>query len=75
MRATARFRTYVVSDDATAMPDGAHPIPQPDEDALARVMREVPRGALALAALTVGLLLLAWLLMYALEFLPRGMVS
>ena len=38
-------------------------------------MRDVPRGAIALAGLTVGLLLLAWLLMYALVFLPRGMVS
>jgi hypothetical protein len=46
-----------------------------DEAAFARVMREVPRGALALAGLTVGLLLLAWLLIYALVFLPRGMVS
>jgi hypothetical protein len=38
-------------------------------------MRDVPRGALALSALTVGLLLLAWLLLYSLVFLPRGMVS
>lgn len=46
-----------------------------DDAALERVMREVPRGALALSALTVGLLLLAWFLMYALVFLPRGMVG
>ena len=38
-------------------------------------MRDVPRGALALSVLTVGLLLVAWLLLYALVFLPRGMVS
>lgn len=38
-------------------------------------MREVPRGALALAALSVGLLLLGWFLVYFLVFLPRGMVS
>ncbi len=38
-------------------------------------MREVPRGALALAGLTVGLLLLGWFLIYAFVFLPRGMVS
>jgi hypothetical protein len=30
---------------------------------------------LALSALTVGLLLVAWFLVYALVFLPRGMVS
>lgn len=43
--------------------------------ALAGVLEQVPRGALALSGLTVGLLLLAWLLIYALVFLPRGMVS
>jgi hypothetical protein len=48
---------------------------EPEQDALARVMRDVPHGALALAALTVGLLLVAWLLIYGLVFLPRGMVS
>jgi hypothetical protein len=46
-----------------------------DEPALERVMREVPRGAWALSGLTVGLLLLAWILIYAYVFLPRGMVS
>jgi len=46
-----------------------------DDAALERVMREVPRGALALSGLTVGLLLLAWFLMYALVFVPRGMVG
>ena len=45
-----------------------------DDAALERVMREVPRGALALSGLTVGLLL-AWFLMYAFVFLPRGMVG
>jgi hypothetical protein len=46
-----------------------------EQDALAQVMREVPRGALALAAFAVGLVFLGWLLIYALVFLPRGMVS
>jgi hypothetical protein len=46
----------------------------PEED-LERVMREVPRGALALAALAVGVLLVCWFLVYLLVFLPRGMVS
>jgi hypothetical protein len=43
--------------------------------ALERAMREVPRGALALSAVTVGLLLLAWFLLYAYVFLPRGSVG
>lgn len=47
----------------------------PEDLALEGALEEVPRGALALSGLTVGLLLLAWLLMYALVFLPRGMVS
>ena len=46
-----------------------------DDAALERVMRDVPRGAWALSGLTVGLLLLAWFLMYAYVFLPRGMVG
>jgi hypothetical protein len=37
-----------------------------DDVALERVMREVPSGALAL---------IAWFLMYAFVFLPRGMVG
>ena len=45
------------------------------DDALERVMQDVPSGALALSALTVGLLLLAWFLMYAFVFLPRGSVG
>jgi hypothetical protein len=45
------------------------------EEELERVMRDVPRGALALAALSVGLLLVGWFLVYLLVFLPRGMVS
>jgi hypothetical protein len=46
-----------------------------EDAALERVMREVPRGALALSGLTVGLLLLAWLYVYLFVFLPRGMVG
>jgi hypothetical protein len=46
-----------------------------DDVALARVMREVPKGAVAISGLAVGLLLIAWFLMYALVFLPRGMVG
>jgi len=38
-------------------------------------LAKVPRGALVLAAIAVGLLILAWLLIYAFVFLPRGMVG
>jgi hypothetical protein len=61
------------------MPSSGRPTEPPaeaiDDAALERVMREVPRGALALSGLTVGLMLLAWFLMYALVFLPRGTVG
>lgn len=46
-----------------------------DDAALERIMSDVPSGALALSLLTVGLLLVAWFLMYAYVFLPRGMVG
>ncbi|MCC6912952.1 MAG: hypothetical protein IT566_04565 [Rhodospirillaceae bacterium] len=38
-------------------------------------LADVPRGAFALAGAAVGLLLLSWLLVYALIFLPRGAVG
>jgi len=46
-----------------------------DDAALERAMAEVPKGALALSGLTVALLLLAWFLIYAFVFLPRGTVG
>ena len=39
------------------------------------IMREVPKGALALSALTVGLLVVAWFAIYLFVFLPRGPVG
>ena len=61
-------------DDGTQSPDPA------DDDGLTpaqidEAMRQVPRGAFALAGLTVGLLILAWLAIYVFVFLPRGMVN
>jgi hypothetical protein len=45
------------------------------EAALQEALKQTPKGAFALAGLTVGLLLLAWLAMYVLVFLPRGSVG
>jgi hypothetical protein len=56
-------------------PDEGASLPETDDPLLESVMSEVPRGALALAAFTVGLLLVAWFLIYALVFLPRGTVG
>lgn len=46
-----------------------------EEDQLDRVLQEVPRGALALAGIAVGLLMLTWLMIYLFVFLPRGAVG
>lgn len=42
---------------------------------LDKVLAVVPRGAAALAGAAVVLILVAWLLIYFLVFLPRGPVN
>lgn len=46
-----------------------------DESTLADVMRTVPLGAAVLAGGAVALLVLGYLLIYILVFLPRGTVG
>jgi hypothetical protein len=46
-----------------------------DEAALERALQEVPRGALALSLVAVGLLMVGWFLLYFGVFLPRGSVG
>ena len=46
-----------------------------DEAALAAVLRTVPLGAAVLAGGAVALLVLGYLLIYLLIFLPRGVVG
>jgi hypothetical protein len=46
-----------------------------DEEALRAALRETPRGAFALAGLTVALLMAAWAAIYVFVFLPRGSVG
>jgi Cytochrome c oxidase subunit IIa family len=45
------------------------------EDDLQRVLNDVPRGAFALCALAVALVLIFWVAIYFGVFLPRGPVS
>lgn len=45
------------------------------EDDLHRVMTVVPRGAMALAAITLAVLMLFWLVIYFGVFIPRGPVN
>lgn len=51
---------------------GRHAAPAPIDVTDDSRLAEVPRGALALAACTAGLLLLAWLAVYFGLFLARG---
>lgn len=46
-----------------------------DDTALAQVMRTVPLGAAVLAGGSVALLVMGYLLVYILVFLPRGTVG
>jgi len=46
-----------------------------EERALEEALQQTPRGAFALAGLTVALLILAWFAIYFLIFLPRGQVG
>jgi hypothetical protein len=58
-------------------PAAAHDYPS-DADELKRLeaaMDEAPQGALIISAIAVGLLLVGWLGLYFLVFLPRGSVG
>jgi hypothetical protein len=46
-----------------------------DADELERIVAAGPRGAVALAGLSVALLLAMWFAFYLLIFLPRGAVG
>lgn len=46
-----------------------------DDEALVGVMRAVPLGAAVLAGSAVALLVLGYLLVYLLVFIPRGTVG
>lgn len=58
-------------DSRSALDDAEDIVGEAD---LERVLTVVPRGAAALAGLAVAVILLAWLLVYFLVFLPRGPV-
>jgi len=45
------------------------------EEDLERVLKEVPKGTLALAGLAVALSLVLWLLIYFGLFIPRGPIN
>ncbi|MCC6736323.1 MAG: hypothetical protein IT534_09370 [Bauldia sp.] len=60
----------------TRQHDGSTDEPDDLKEAdLERALRLVPRGAAALAGLAVALIIVGWLLVYLLVFLPRGPVN
>ena len=63
------------SDQPSAADDPAEVADDVDEAALARVMRTVPLGAAVLAGSAVALLVIGYLLIYLLIFIPRGTIG
>jgi hypothetical protein len=63
------------SDQPSAADSNLEVADDVDETALAAVMRTVPLGAGVLAGSTVALLVLGYLLLYLLVFIPRGTVG
>lgn len=61
--------------DDSPGPDGSAGNADEDRLALERALKEVPRGAVALAGTAVILLMIAWLAIYVFEVLPRGSVG
>ena len=55
--------------------NGAEARPADLDEQQLLALREVPSGAIALGGAAVLLLLIAWVLIYLLVYLPRGMVG
>jgi hypothetical protein len=68
-------RASMQSDQSSAANSKLEVADEVDEAALASVMRTVPLGAGVLAGAAVALLVLGYLLVYILVFLPRGPVG
>lgn len=64
-----------MSDYSSPTAGGRADVDEVDEQALADVMRVVPIGAGVLAGAAVALLVLGYLAIYLLVFLPRGVVG
>jgi hypothetical protein len=69
-------------DKPTLMTTADNPLAPANDDEdlvseaeLEQVLKTVPKGALVLSGLAVGSLMLAWLAVYFLVFLPRGPIG
>ena len=65
----------VQSDQSSASDSSLEVVDDIDETALATVMRSVPLGAAILAGSAVAMLVVGYLLVYILVFIPRGTVG
>lgn len=63
------------SDQPSAADSNLEVADDVDDEALSSVMRTVPLGAGVLAGSAVALLVLGYLLIYLLVFIPRGTVG
>ncbi len=52
-------------------PDGLH---EPDDDALQRIYRQAPAGAMTVAGSALAIVFALWFAFYFLVFLPRGLL-
>ena len=68
-------RSQLASDQSSSADGRSEVADQVDEAALAEVMRLVPLGAGVLAGAAVALLVIGYLMIYLLVFLPRGSVG
>jgi hypothetical protein len=61
----------------TSYPSRVHDYPTDAEELtqLEAAMDQAPRGALVVSGIAVGLLMIGWLGMYFLVFIPRGTVG
>src|SRR5262245_49357942 len=73
--ATSRRCALAHSDLSTASDSPVEVADDIDQTALATVMRSVPLGAAVLAGSAVAILVVGYLLVYILVFLPRGTVG
>jgi hypothetical protein len=46
-----------------------------EAERLEQAMQDTPSGAIALAGITVGLLIFFWFIVYLFVFIPRGLVG
>ena len=65
----------IATDQPSAADAPSEVADEVDEAALAQVMRVVPLGAAVLAGTAVALLVIGYLAIYLLIFLPRGAVG